>query len=172
MRVTAKVKNEIVAVGLTTLFFGVWFCMMMLLKKLVLADYQIQFGNLSMALMGALIVAKVVLIMESIPLGAWLRNRSGVSHIAVRTLMYAVGVAAVLLVEKAFEARHEYGGFIPSLTEVFHHRDISHVWATAISVTSALLIFNALFVIRRHVGKRGLIQMFISPYPVQAKDDL
>jgi hypothetical protein len=144
--------------------------MMVLLKKLILSEYQIQFGNLSVALVGALVVAKVVLIMENIPLGAWLRARSGLFHILVRTLMYALGVFVLLLLEKAFEGRHEYGGFIPSLANVWH-KDIAHVWATAICVAGALLIFTTLFVIRRHVGKRGLRRMFVSPLPEQPKND-
>jgi hypothetical protein len=108
MSLATRVKNEMITVGLTTLFFAAWFCMMVLLKKLILSEYQIQFGNLSVALVGALVVAKVVLIMENIPLGAWLRARSGLFHILVRTLMYALGVFVVLLFEKAFEGRHEY----------------------------------------------------------------
>ena len=172
MSLAAKLKNEIVTVGLTTLFFASWFCMMVLLKKLVLSEYEIRVGNLSVALLGALVVAKVVLIMETIPIGSRLRARSGLFHIAMRTLMYALGVFLVLLVEKAFEARHEYGGFGSALANVWHHKDMPHVWATAICVAGALLMFNTFFIIRRHVGKRRLRLMFISPLPEQTKDDL
>ena len=165
MSLKAKVANELKAIGATTLFFAIWFCTLMLLKKLILEEYHIQFGTLSVAFIGALIVAKVVLVMENIPLGPWLRRQSGLIHITTRTAMYALGVVVILLLEKAFEGRHEYGGFFASLGQIMHHADIHHVWATAIGVTGALLVFNAMFVIRRHVGEHALWRIFLSPVP-------
>ena len=68
MSLPAKLRDEIRSLGLTTLFFGVWFFVLLLLKWLVLAEYRIEFHSLSMALVGALIVAKVVLVLENVPL--------------------------------------------------------------------------------------------------------
>lgn len=171
MSIVAKAKEEIKAVGLTTLFFALWFSVFVLLKTLILAEYNIGFAGLSAALVGALIVAKVVLILENVPLATWLRGRSGLVHLVVRTAIYGFGVFVVLLLEKAFEVRHEHGGFVPALARVFQHRDIHHAWATTIGVTGALLVFNALLVVRRHVGKQGLLRMFTSPFPEQARDE-
>jgi hypothetical protein len=38
-----KARSELKAVGLATLFFGTWFSVMLFLKGLVLAEYQIEF---------------------------------------------------------------------------------------------------------------------------------
>lgn len=48
--IPSKIKNEVKAVGLTTLYFGLWFCLMVVLKKLTLAEYRIEFQGLSMAI--------------------------------------------------------------------------------------------------------------------------
>jgi len=167
--IPSKIKNEIKAVGLTTLYFAAWFCLMVVLKTLVLAEYRIEFQGLSIALFGALVIAKVVLVLEHVPLSAWMRDRPALVHVLVRTALYALGVFIVVLVEKAFEGRHEYGGFIPSLIQSIHDRNIHHVWATTISVTFALLGFNVLFVIRRHLGKGGLSRIFLSPLAEESK---
>lgn len=84
---------------------------MMGFKALVLAEYRIAFFDFSAASIGALIVAKVVLILENVPLGSWIDRHSGIARVVGRTVLYGVGVFIVLLLEKAFEARHEYGGF-------------------------------------------------------------
>lgn len=63
-----------------------------------------------MALVGAMIVGKVVLVMEHVPLGAWGRRQPAWADAVVRTALYGCGVAAVLLVEKAVEGRQEAGG--------------------------------------------------------------
>lgn len=172
MSLNLKIKKEIIAVGLTTLYFGIWFCMFVVLKGLILAEYRIEFQGLSMALIGAMIVAKVVLVLEHIPLGAWVQARPALVHVILRTALYALGVFVVVFLEKAFDTRHEYGGFIISLIQVIHTRDIHHVLAVTIAVTFALMGFNALFVVRRHIGKGGLLRMFLSPLPEESKDDV
>jgi hypothetical protein len=158
-----RLKKEIKEVALTTLYFAVWLGVLVLLKRLILADYQIEFHGVSIALVGALIIAKVVLVLEHVPLGQWIRRHIAVFEVLLRTLLYTLGVAVVLLLEKAFEARHEEGGFGAALARVLEHRDIAHVWANTICVGSALLVFNAVSVLRRHLGEGRLAALFLAP---------
>jgi hypothetical protein len=169
MSVAAKLREEIRSLGLVSLYFAAWIFVLLLLKWLILAEYQIEFHGLSMVVVGALILAKVVLVLDHVPLGSRSRERPALFEVVVRTGMYGLGVLVVLLLEKAFEMRHEYGGFVPSLAQVIHHQDAPQVLAAAIGVTGALLVFNASFVIRRHLGKRGLLEIFLSPLPEQSK---
>jgi hypothetical protein len=165
MSLRQKLKHEIKAVGLATLYFAVWIGVLVVLKQLVLKEYHIQFNGLSLAIVGALILAKVVLVLEHVPLGDWTRTRPALLDVVLRTVMYALGVLVVLLLEKAFDGRHEYGGFGPSLIALFQHVDIHHVWVNAICLTGALLGYNLLSVVRRHFGEGGLIRLFLSPLP-------
>ena len=165
MGIQQKLKQEIVTLLSFTLFFSCWLAVMMLLKWLILADYEIAFQEFSMVLVGALVLAKVVLILEHVSLGAWVRNQSAWVDVLLRTAMYVLGVVFVLLLEKAFEGRHEYGGFGPSLAAVFQHAEMYHVWANAIVLSGALLVFNALSVIRAHLGAGGLFRLFLQPLP-------
>ncbi len=161
-----KLAHEFRVVVVTTLYFALWFGALVALKRLLLADYQIQFRGLSLALVSALIVAKVVLLLEHVTLGQWVRNHAVAVDVILRTLLYTVGVAAVLLLERGFEARHEHGGFGGGVAWVFQHRDMNHVWADAIAVGCALLGFNTLSAIRRHLGEGQLHRVFLSP-PVE-----
>jgi hypothetical protein len=160
-----KLKDEIKKVALATLYFATWIGVLIILKELALAEYGIEFRGLSLALVGALVLAKVVLVLEHVPLGAWIRARPAWVDVIIRTVLYALGVVIVLLLEKAFDGRHEYGGFIPSLISVFQHAEIHHVWINTISLSGALLGYNALSVVRRHLGEGGLIRLFLSPLP-------
>jgi len=165
MNARQKLKDEIKAVGMASLYFAVWIGVLVFLKQLLLAEYQIEFHGLSLAVIGALVLAKVVLVLEHVPLGARIRTQPAWLEVILRTAMYALGVLVVLLFEKAFEGRHEYGGFGPSLIAVFQHADVHHVWVNAICLTGALLGYNVLSVVRRHLGERGLIRLFLSPLP-------
>jgi hypothetical protein len=171
MSLRQKVMDEIKAVALATLYFACWIGALVVLKQLVLAEYQIAFYGLSLAVIGALVLAKVVLVLEHVPLGAWIRTRPALVDVILRTALYAFGVLVVLLLEKAFEGRHEHGGFGPSLLAVFQHAEVHHVWVNTICLSGALLGYNALSVVRRHLGKGGLIRLFLSPLPEQMKDE-
>jgi len=121
-----------------------------------------------MVLVGSLILAKVVLVLEHVPLGAWIRNRPAVLEVLFRTALYALGVFLVLILEKALEARHAQGGFIPALARIFQHPEIPHVLANSICVACALLAFNALSIIRRHLGEGNLVRLYFSSGPSNA----
>src|SRR5262245_65974683 len=99
--------------------------------------------------------------MEHVSLGQWIKRHPAAIDVAVRTLLYSLGVFVVLLLEKAFEARHEADGFGQALLHVFEHRDIPHVWANTIVVGCALLVFNVLAVLRRQLGEESLLYSFL-----------
>jgi hypothetical protein len=163
MSIQDKLKHELKAVFLVTLFFAAWLGVFMALKVIILEDYQIRFKGFSMVLIGALVLAKVVLILEHVSLGAWLRSQPVLVNVILRTLLYAVGTLVVMLLEKAFESRHEQGGFGSALMKVFQHRDMPHVLANAICVSGALLFYNLLSSLNRHLGTGGLARVFLSP---------
>ena len=163
-----KLKHELEAVVVVTLYFAAWLGVLMVLKKLVLAEYQIQFRGLSMVLVGSLVLAKVVLVLEHVPLGNWTRHRPALFEVLLRTVLYALGVLVVLILEKAFEARHEMGGFIPALTHIFQHPEIPHVLANSICIACALLAFNSMSIIREHLGEGNLARLYLRPKATKA----
>jgi hypothetical protein len=165
MSFARKLQEEIRAVVLTTLFFLAWIGVLMLLKVLILDEYHIEFRGFSLALIGALVLAKVVLVFELVPLGAWISARPAWVEVVVRTALYSLGVLVVLLAEKAFESRHEHGGFIAALFALYRHVDLPHVWANAIVLSGALLAYNATNIVRLKLGEGGLRAVFLSPTP-------
>jgi hypothetical protein len=153
--------KEIEAIGVTWLFFAIWFVTMIVLERLVLAQYNIQFRGLSIALISALVVAKVVVLMEHVSLGRWVRQRPVAVDITLRLFLYTGGTFLVFWLEKAFEKRHEVG-FGQALVDIFQQRDIHHVWAGTICVSGALLGFLVLSALRRHFGDRELKRLFFA----------
>jgi len=169
MNVKQRLKDEIKALLLATLYFGAWVGMLMSIKTLILEEYQIAFNGWALAAVGVLVLAKVVLVLEHVSLGTWVRNRPAWSEVLLRTSLYTMGVFVVIVLEKAFEGRHEYGGFGKALSEGFQHADGPHIWANTICVTVALLGYNILVVIRRHLGAGGLLKFFKLPLPEETK---
>jgi hypothetical protein len=116
----------------------------------------------SAVIVGALVLAKVVLLLEHVSLGAWIANRPAWVDVVARTVFYTIGVLLVLLLEKAFEARHEDGGVLSALAGILRHRDIPHVVANTIVAACALLVFNLLSLLRKRLGPGALLALLRS----------
>lgn len=166
-----KLKAEIKDIGIAALFFGCWLGALLLLKWLILDEYHITFRGWSLAVVGALVLSKVVLVLRNVSLGAWVRARPAWVEVALRTILYTLGVAVVLLLEKGFEGRHAFGGFIPALQQVIRQTDFQHVLANTLCLSGALLVYNMLSVFQQHLGEGGLIRIFLSPLPDESKID-
>ena len=160
-----RLVGELKSLGWMMLYFACWLVPLLVIKNLLLQDYQVPLTRLSAGIVGALVLSKVVLILEHVSLGGLTRGRPAWMEVLLRTALYAVGVAIVLLLEKAFEGRHEYGGFWPSLLSAPKHADIQHVWINLICVTAALLSYNVLAVIRHYLKSDSLLALFGRPLP-------
>jgi hypothetical protein len=160
MKIWKKIIEEIEIILRTTTYFAVVFLILMVMKKLNLEDYHIEFAGLSQVLIGSLIMAKVIILMDLISLGKWVQRQPSIVDVTIRTLLYSAGVAIVVLLEKAFEHRHEVKGFTNAIMYVVHNRDFYHVWATTIGACGAILVYNSFTVVKRKLGEKGLVNLF------------
>jgi hypothetical protein len=154
MSIVARIKHELKAVGAVTLFFGVWIGALITLKTLILEEYHVSFTGWSKVLLGALVLGKVVIVLEHVPLGGWVQARPASVAVLLRTMLYTAGVALVLTLEHALE-RHSA---TPSVG-----REVPHVLVNTLCLCGALLAFNVLSVIRGHLGPGGLLRLFLKP---------
>jgi hypothetical protein len=163
MSASEKLVSELKALAIASMYFGVWIGMLGLLKKLILSEYNIEFTGLSAVLIGTLVLAKVVLILDHVPLGKWTLDKPAWVDVALRTALYSLGVVVVLLLEKGFEGRHEYGGFVASVMALFKDVDLSHVWANTICISGALLGYNILSMFSEYLGEGGIRRVLTTP---------
>lgn len=169
MSIVQTLKEEVASVTSLTVYFGCWLGALVLLKYLVLAEYQITSSNLTVAIVGAVVLAKVVLVLEHFQTGKRVRRLPAWVDVLLRTVLYSFAVFLVLVLERSFEGRHEYGSFTASLTALFRQASAIHVWTNTICLSAALLSYNMLSVVRKHLGKGALLKMFLVPLPQEPK---
>lgn len=157
----SRLVHELKLVAIVTLFFIVWFGILIALKELTLAEYQIKFAGISVAIIGALVTAKVVLVLDHISLGSFVSSLPPIGQVLIRTLFYTLGVAIVLILEKAFETRHSYDGFAGAMQNVLSHPDMNHVWATTISVGIGVSIYNFYSMLHAKLGGEKLKEILL-----------
>ncbi len=162
MKVLHWLVEESKTIASVTLYFAACFAVIMLLKQLWLVEYGIEFSGIATAIVAALITAKVVIILDKVPLTRWLQGSPGIIVISARSALYTTAVLVVMLLEKAFESRTEQGGLMAALANVFGHPDMPKVWATTIAVGLSFLAYNAFGVVRRAIGAKRMAELFLS----------
>jgi hypothetical protein len=153
MSVMQTVKRELKEVGLVTVYFLVCFGIMLLLKKLVLAEYEVEFYALSGVVVGALVAAKVVVILDKTRVGTRFDETHSVGVAAIyKTAWYAVATFFVLFAEKLFHAYRETGALGPAIVDVWEHRDRDVMFAKVIVIGIAYVGYHLYAGIDRRLG--------------------
>lgn len=165
MSLKQKLKNELKSIGIAAIFFGIWIFTLLIIKSLLLAEYHISSNKWSVIVVGTLVLSKVVVLFGNVSPRGWVRSKPLWMDVILRTAVYTLGAAVVMMLDKGFEARQEYGGFLPALKHLFQMADVYHVWVNVICISGALLVYNALDAVSRHMGKGGLSRLFLSPPP-------
>ncbi len=153
----ARIGRELKEVGLVTLYFLFCFGIILTLKKLLLADYNIEFYALSVAVVSALVAAKVVVVLDHTRAG----TRFDASHplvvaVPYKTLVYGSAVAALLFAGKLFHAYGAAGGLGAAITEVWAHRDRNVILAKVICVGLTFAGYHLYAGIDRRLGEGTL----------------
>ena len=136
----------------------------MLMKVLLLEEYNIKPTGVSIVLVGSLVAAKAVIILQHVPLGT--KGKPVIVDILLRTILYLAGVAILMLLEHAFETRKEFGGFLNALKNLGKSADIYHVLVNLICVFGALFFYNFGSGLRAYFCKGGLGQVLRSPMQI------
>jgi len=151
------IKRELEEVGRVTLYFLFCFGVILTLKKLFLADYQIKFYALSTAVIGALVAAKVVVVMDHARAGTRFdTSRSLATEVAYKTLVYGVAAAVVVCAEELFHAYRATGGLEVAFADLWAHLDKNMIMAKVLCVALAFAGYHLYAGIDRRLGEGTL----------------
>ena len=150
-------RHEIRSILTAMLFFLACFAVVVVLKDLMLQQYNVTAGSPVRVVMLALVTAKVVVLFERVSFG----RQIGAVDVLLRSALYSLAAFLLLLLEHGLSERKEAGGFFTALSEAFQHPDMPIIWATLICVTLAFLVWTALAVLRREFGRERLVAAFL-----------
>lgn len=158
-----RLKHELKQIGLVTLYFFFTFGVVLTLKKLLLADYQIQFYAMSAIVIGALVAAKIVVVLDKTRAG----TRFDDTHplwlsVLYKTVVYALATAAVLSVERVFHAYREAGQLGQALNDVWMHRDRNVILAKVICIGLAFAGYHLYAGLDRRLGEGTLRRLVMT----------
>jgi hypothetical protein len=154
------VKQEAKEAGLVMLYFLGCFSVLLLLKKLLLASYDIKVSMLSTAVFAALIVGKVVVILDKTRAGTRFDVSLPLWGAALyKTLVYTVATFLVLFLENVVHAYRESGRLGEAILEVWVHRNRNVILAQVLCIGLAFLGYHLYAGLDRRLGHGTLLRL-------------
>jgi hypothetical protein len=154
-----------------TIFFFVGFNLILLTKRLILAEYLIQFTGFAIATVAALIVGKVVLVVDKLPFLRRFDNAPLAQPIIFKTVVYTFFVSIARLIEAFIHYVGEggavgRGGFIEHQLGSFSWNQFT---ATQMWIFVLFLIYITANEFNRLLGDGELFKIFFTRHSSELK---
>ena len=145
------------------LFFLVAFLIQLLIIKLAVEQFSVQLTAFSRAIVGALLAAKAVLILDETPLARKLESYRRIVAVAVKTLLYGVSTLLLGYIERFLEALHRVGTFDDAFRAVIDQANLYRFFAWVLGISLTFGIYFAWFEISKRMGEGALWSLFFKP---------
>jgi hypothetical protein len=155
-----KVKHELQELIPVTVFFFVAFQLLALTQALMLKQYGIEVSVFLAAAVGALIVAKVVLIADHFPLVNRFPEKPLIYNVGWKTAIYFVASLAVRYVEHLIHFWRETRDVAAAHRRLIEEIVWPHFWGVQLWLLILLLVYCALRELVRALGRERVIKMF------------
>jgi hypothetical protein len=158
--VVAKLKEEIPELLVAAVFFSIGFCIIILHNRLLTEGSGIEIAGFARALVGGLIVAKVLLSVDMLPFVHGFPHKPIVYNIGWKTLLYLAASVVFLYTEPFLRNLFKGVGLYSSHSRAWHELMLPRTGATVIWVLVLLLMFVTMKELSRVIGKEKLKQVF------------
>ncbi len=156
----ARVKEEIRKVLGTAIFFSVAFCLIVLADRLVGTGSEFEMGSFFRAVVGGLIVAKVLLIVDLLPLVHAFPGKPLVHNIIWKSTVYVAASIVYRYLEPLVKFLFKGAGLAAA-----HHGALGELarprfWAIEIWLAMLLLVFVTMRELTRVMGNNTMKLIF------------
>jgi len=158
--IARRLKHEMLEFIPPAIFFFVAFQLLAFTQRMMLKEYGIRTSVFLQATIGALVVAKVVLILDLLPLVNRFPERPLIYNVAWKTALYFVAALAVRYVEHMVHFYRREGSIGAANRKLLDEVVWPHFWAVQMWLLVLLLIYCALRELVRALGRERVFAMF------------
>jgi hypothetical protein len=157
-------KNELKKLGSLALFFFLSFGYILLIVKLFLKEYSINSYVFGKAILGAIIAAKTVAILDAMLKLKSLQDLPRYVGILSRTLIYTLAALLIGAIEGFIEAYRGTRALPAALSKFLQTENFNHILAVTLCLAVVFLIHNLWQEIDLSLGK-GTLKKFLLSRP-------
>ena len=159
-QISSRIEDELVAVIPPTVFFFAAFQLIAFTRALMLREYGISVSAFVTASIAALVVAKVVLIVDLLPFVNRFPDKPLVYNVVWKTLIYLVAALLVRYVEHLIPFVREHGDLVMANRRSLDEVVWPHFWAVQIWLVVLFFVYCALRELIRVLGRDRVLNMF------------
>jgi hypothetical protein len=154
------IKHELHEVIPPTVFFFITFCLVLSSEKLILKEYGIPFSALASAAVGALLVGKVVLIVDHLSFVNKFPDKPLMYNVTWKTVLYLIAALFVRYVEHLVPFVIKYRNVMEANGYLWDEIVWSRFWLIQLWLSVLLFVFCALRELIRVIGRDQVIRIF------------
>lgn len=158
--IVERIKHEIREVIPPAIFFFVAFQTISLTRSLMLEEYGITASSFAAATVAALVVAKVILILDLVPAINRYPDKPLIYNVAWKTMLYVLAALLVRYLEHLFDFYRQQGSLVAAHRHLMAELVWPHFWAVQIWLLVLLFLYCALRELIRSLGRDRVIEMF------------
>ncbi|MFG0319245.1 MAG: hypothetical protein ACF8XB_18385 [Planctomycetota bacterium JB042] len=164
-RIAARLKHEFLAVLPPTLFFFVSFQVIAFTKALMLEQYGVRVTTFVTATIAALVVGKVVLLVDLIPFVNRFPHKPLAWNVVWKTALYMLAALLVRYVEHLIDFLRDGEGLAAANRRLIDEVVWPHFWAVQIWLLVLFLVYCAVREVGRALGRERVTAMFFGAPP-------
>jgi len=152
--------GELLRILPTVLFFFIALMLILALLKLFISQYSIEFYAFSKAAIGALILGKVVVLMDWAESGRRVSTHPRIVVIAGKTLIYGAAVLALGIGERMIHSYRRTGDFRDAASLVIANANLDRFLGCVLLISLVVSAYLTMEEINRAMGKGALYALF------------
>jgi len=151
-------------------FFFVAFALLFLLIKLFVEQYAIEFTVFTKAAAAALILGKVIALLDWAESGRRFSNYRRIVAIAIKTLIYAITVIILGIGERIFEAFRKQGTFQAAVSYLVDNANIQRFLGLVMLISLVVGAYLTMQEINRALGGEGSLYRLLFARPARQQE--
>ena len=157
----SRLKHEVAEAIPPAVFFFVAFQTIAFTRALMLEEYGIRVTTFVTATIAALLVAKVVLIVDMVPFVNRFPEKPLIYNVAWKTAIYMAAALLIRYGEHLLPFLREHGNLVMANRRLFDEVVWPHFWAVQIWLLVLFLVYSAVREVIRVLGRDRVRNMFL-----------
>jgi hypothetical protein len=160
MKLLETIKNDFFKILPPTIFFLIAFLLILFTKRMILSEYGISWTGFGAAVVGAILVGKVVLMVDKLPFVNKFPDRPLVYNTLWKSFIYFLFALLVRYLMQVVPLLRKKESFMEANRNLATEVVWPHFWLLQMWLAVLFLIFCALRELIRVIGRDKFIHMF------------
>lgn len=160
MKLLKKIKNDYLEILPPVIFFFIAFSLILITKRMILQEYGISWTGFGAAAVGAILVGKVVLLVDKLPFVNKFPNRPLIYNSCWKSLIYFLAAMSVRYLEELFHQLVKDQSFMEANLHLMDEIVWPHFWLIQMWLAVLFFIFCSMRELVRAIGRDKIIHLF------------